>query len=45
LRVLTSPDADILEDRVVSTTGSYTATGTTNNANWVMQLVTFRAGS
>ena len=43
-RVITSPDGDILEDRIVSATGSYNATGTTNNANWVMQLVTFRAG-
>jgi hypothetical protein len=43
-RIITSPDADILEDRIVSATGSYSASGTTNNANWVMQLVTFRAG-
>jgi hypothetical protein len=42
-RVITSPDGDILEDRTVSVSGSYGASGTTNNANWVMQLVTFRA--
>ena len=41
-RIITTADGDILEDRVVSATGSYSATGTTNNANWVMQLATFR---
>jgi hypothetical protein len=42
-RIITSPDADILEDRIVSATGSYTATAPAKNANWVMQLATFRA--
>ncbi len=42
-RIITSPDADILEDRVVSAAGSYSATATAKNANWVMQLATFRA--
>jgi glucose/arabinose dehydrogenase/PKD repeat protein len=42
-RIITSPDGDILEDRVVTTIGSYTANASSNNSNWVMQLVTFRA--
>ena len=42
-RIITSPDADILEDRVVSAAGSYSATAAATNANWVMQLATFRA--
>ncbi len=44
-RVITSPDADILEDRVVSTTGSYHATAAVSGGSWVMQLVAFRAAS
>jgi hypothetical protein len=42
-RVITSPDGDILQDRVVTSIGSYNATAVMNSANWVMQLVTFRA--
>jgi len=36
-------DGDIAEDQVVSSTGSYNATGRTSSAPWVMQMVTFRA--
>jgi hypothetical protein len=42
-RVITSPDGDILEDRVVTTTGSYAATATVSpSAQWIMQLVAFK---
>ncbi len=36
-------DGDIAEDKVVSSTGSYSATGQTSSAPWVMQMATFRA--
>jgi hypothetical protein len=43
-RVITSPDGDIVEDRVVTATGSYSATAPlTSSGIWVMQLVAFRA--
>ena len=42
-RIITAPDADILEDRVVTSTGSYSATATMNPSTWVMQLAAFRA--
>jgi hypothetical protein len=41
-RLITSPNGSILEDRVVTATGSYSATASTNGAGWVMQLVVFR---
>lgn len=42
-RILTSPDGDIVEDEMVTATGSYTATAPLNSAGgWVMQLVAFR---
>jgi hypothetical protein len=41
-RIITTPDADIAEDRVVTATGSYSATAP-QTGNWVMQMVTFRA--
>jgi hypothetical protein len=40
VRVITSPDADIVEDRTVSAAGSYAATAPVNG-NWVMQAATF----
>jgi hypothetical protein len=45
-RILTSPDGDLAEDRVVAVTGSYDASATLNAAGpWIMQLVAFkRAG-
>ncbi|HME71568.1 MAG TPA: pyrrolo-quinoline quinone [Myxococcota bacterium] len=45
-RILTSRNADIAEDRVVATTGSYDAAASLNSAGpWIMQLVAFkRAG-
>ena len=42
-RIITNPDADIAEDRTVSTTGSYSATAPNSSGSWVMQMVAFRA--
>ena len=44
-RVITSPDGDILEDRVVTATGSYNATASLSGGGWIMQMVAFRAAS
>ncbi len=45
-RVITNPDGDIAEDRLVTTTGSYSATASLNPAGqWVMQLVAFKAAA
>jgi hypothetical protein len=42
-RVITSPDGDIAEDRVVSAAGSYSASAPLTSAGpWVMQMVAFR---
>jgi chitodextrinase len=42
-RLLTSPDADIAEDRMVTVTGSYSATAPVSpSGQWIMQLVAFR---
>ena len=41
-RIITNPDADIAEDRVVSSVGSYSATAP-QNGTWVMQMVAFKA--
>ena len=43
-RIITSPDADIVEDQVVADPGSYSATASVDNA-WVMQMAAFRAAS
>jgi hypothetical protein len=42
-RIITSPDGDILEDRIGAAAGSYTATASAQNSTWVMQMVAFRA--
>jgi hypothetical protein len=42
-RIITSPDGDIAEDKIVSGTGSYNATAPANYSNWVMQMVAFKA--
>lgn len=43
-RLLTSPDGDIAEDRIVSATGSYSATAPLSSpAAWIMQMVAFKA--
>jgi uncharacterized repeat protein (TIGR01451 family) len=44
-RVITSPDADILEDRIVTAAGNYSATASLSSGNWVMQIVALRAAS
>src|SRR5882762_5071035 len=43
-RLLTSPDGDIAEDRMVTATGSYSATTAvlTPAGPWIMQMVAFR---
>jgi hypothetical protein len=43
-RGITSPDGDILEDRIVTATGSYTGVAPVSpSGKWVMQMVAFRA--
>jgi uncharacterized repeat protein (TIGR01451 family) len=42
-RAITSPDGDILEDRVVTAMGSYQATAPIGSGQWVMQMVAFKA--
>jgi len=42
-RLLTSPDGNIAEDRVVTVPGLYSATAPTRRCDYVMQLVAFRA--
>ncbi|HXG19026.1 MAG TPA: LamG-like jellyroll fold domain-containing protein [Methylomirabilota bacterium] len=42
-RIITVPDGDIAEDRIVTTTGSYSATAPLQGNNyWVMQMATFK---
>ncbi len=41
-RLITSPDSDIVEDRIVSAIGSYNASAKQNGA-YVMQMATFKA--
>ena len=41
-RILTTPDRDIAEDEMVTTTGSYSATAPVTSGAWVMQMVAFR---
>jgi fibronectin type 3 domain-containing protein len=45
LRLLTTPDADIAEDRMVTTTGSYSGSSAalTPGGPWVIQMIAFRA--
>jgi hypothetical protein len=44
-RVITNPDGDIAEDRIVTTAGSYSATATMSSGSWVMQLVALKAAN
>ncbi len=45
-RMITTPDLDIAEDRIVTATGSYSATASlTGSAAWVMQVVAFKAAN
>jgi predicted phage tail protein len=43
-RVITQPDGDILEDRIVTSAGSYSASAPLDNGSWIMQMVAFKAG-
>jgi hypothetical protein len=44
LRTITQPNGSILQDRIVTSTGTYEAPAPqVTTSNWVMQLVTFRA--
>jgi nitrogen fixation protein FixH len=42
-RLLTSPDGDIAEDKMVNAIGSYSATALLSSGQWIMQMVAFRA--
>jgi hypothetical protein len=43
-RVITVPDRDIVEDRIVTSTGSYTATVPVSSpAAWIIQVAAFKA--
>ena len=44
-RFITAPNGSILEDRVVTAPGSYSATARLNSGGWVMQLVAFRGAA
>ena len=45
-RIITTPNGDIAEDKLVTTAGSNSATATLTDAGpWVMQMVTFSAAS
>jgi hypothetical protein len=45
-RIITSPDGDIVEDRVVSAAGSYSANAPLSvSAGWIMQMVAFKAAA
>src|ERR1700722_9473758 len=42
-RIVTTPDNDLVEDRIVAATGSYSATSTQSPSSWwVMQMAAFR---
>jgi hypothetical protein len=41
--MITSPDGDIAEDRIVTVTGSYQATASLSAGPWIMQMAGFRA--
>jgi chitodextrinase len=46
LRLFTDPDKDVLEDKIVSATGSYSATAIPAATDyWVMSMATFRASA
>jgi O-acetylhomoserine/O-acetylserine sulfhydrylase-like pyridoxal-dependent enzyme len=45
-RIITNPDADIVEDRIVTATGTYSAGASqSGSAAWLMQLVAFRGAA
>src|SRR6185437_5453180 len=45
-RMITVPDGDIAEDRIVTTVGSYSGSAPLSSAgSWIMQMVAFKAAS
>ena len=44
-RLITSPNGDILEDRIVTAAGSYSATASIASAGWIMEMVAFRGAT
>jgi len=44
-RIITTPDSDILEDRLTTATGAYNGTAPISNGTWVMQMVAFRGSN
>ncbi|MGH9400497.1 MAG: fibronectin type III domain-containing protein [Terriglobia bacterium] len=44
-RLLTSPDGDIAEDEIATTTGNYSATAPLSSGTWIMQMVAFRTAA
>jgi hypothetical protein len=44
-KILTVPDSDIVEDEIVNSLASYTATAPLSSGDWVMQIVAFRAAT
>ena len=42
-RIQTVPDSDLVEDQIVTATGSYAATSTVTGGTWVAQMATFSA--
>jgi hypothetical protein len=42
-RVITSPDADLIEDQVAGTLGPFSATASLSSGAWLMQLAAFKA--
>ena len=46
LRVITSPDSDIVEDQIAAATGTYDATASLNGSTaWLIQLAAFKAAA
>ena len=41
-RVITAPDADIVEDQLAASAGSYSATATLSSGTWLLQLAAFK---
>jgi hypothetical protein len=41
-RIITSPDGDLAEDKIVTTAGSNSATAPLSSGPWVMQMATFK---
>ncbi|HKV76946.1 MAG TPA: fibronectin type III domain-containing protein [Candidatus Sulfotelmatobacter sp.] len=42
-RIITVPNGNIVEDRIVAAAGSYSATANLTSGGWIMQMVAFKA--